>query len=84
MLIPSLGVLAAAAAALLAEHAAASPAASPSGRHHSNGSRNPVCIVGAGPAGLTAASQLEAKGYNTVLFDKQQMIGGKCQSYYDG
>lgn len=43
----------------------------------------PVCIIGAGPAGLTAASKLEAKGIKAVIFEKQAEIGGKCQSYYD-
>ncbi|KAF2477635.1 FAD/NAD(P)-binding domain-containing protein [Lindgomyces ingoldianus] len=43
----------------------------------------PVCIVGAGPAGLTAANRLEKKGLKAVLFEKQPEIGGKCQSYYD-
>jgi cation diffusion facilitator CzcD-associated flavoprotein CzcO len=46
-------------------------------------SRPPVCVIGAGPAGLTAASKLEAKGIRTVIFDKQTDLGGKCQSYYD-
>ena len=43
----------------------------------------PVCIVGAGPAGLTAASKLESKGYKTVIFDRQPEVGGKCQAYYE-
>jgi heterodisulfide reductase subunit A-like polyferredoxin len=46
-------------------------------------SKPPVCIVGAGPAGLTAAHQLESKGYHTVIFEKEAEIGGKCQSYYE-
>jgi flavin-dependent dehydrogenase len=41
-----------------------------------------VCIVGAGPAGLTAANQLESKGYETVIFEKQPEVGGKSQAYY--
>lgn len=45
---------------------------------------DPVCIVGAGPAGLTVANRLEAKGYETVIFDKHPEVGGKCQAYYDG
>ncbi|KAI0683359.1 hypothetical protein BC835DRAFT_1296206 [Cytidiella melzeri] len=45
---------------------------------------NPVCVVGAGPGGLTIAHELEAKGYSTVVFDKQPEVGGKCQEYYDG
>ncbi|KAF8572987.1 hypothetical protein K439DRAFT_1625385 [Ramaria rubella] len=44
---------------------------------------NPVCIVGAGPAGLTVASQLQGKGYNTMIFDKNAKVSGKCQAYYD-
>ncbi|KAF1995917.1 FAD/NAD(P)-binding domain-containing protein [Amniculicola lignicola CBS 123094] len=43
----------------------------------------PVCIIGAGPAGLTAANRLEEKGYKAVIFEKQPEVGGKCQSYYD-
>lgn len=44
---------------------------------------DPVCIVGAGPAGLTIANRLEAKGYETVIFEKKPEVGGKCQAYYD-
>ncbi|KAI0087473.1 hypothetical protein BDY19DRAFT_907334 [Irpex rosettiformis] len=44
----------------------------------------PVCIVGAGPGGLTIAHELESKGYSTIVFDKQPEVGGKCQEYYDG
>lgn len=46
--------------------------------------RLPVCIVGAGPTGLTIAHGLEAKEYKTVIFDRQPEVGGKCQAYYDG
>ena len=44
---------------------------------------DPVCVIGAGPAGLSAAHALEAKGQNVVIFDKQSAVGGKCQAYYD-
>ncbi|KAJ7681404.1 FAD/NAD-P-binding domain-containing protein [Mycena rosella] len=44
---------------------------------------DPVCIVGAGPAGLTIANRLQAKGYDTVIFEKDAEVGGKCQAYYD-
>jgi NADPH-dependent glutamate synthase beta subunit-like oxidoreductase len=44
---------------------------------------DPVCIVGAGPAGLTVANKLQAKGFETVIFEKDPEVGGKCQSYYD-
>lgn len=43
----------------------------------------PVCIVGAGPAGLSAAAELELKGYRTVTFEKQSAVGGKCQAIYE-
>ncbi|KAF2098224.1 hypothetical protein NA57DRAFT_77016 [Rhizodiscina lignyota] len=43
----------------------------------------PVCIVGAGPAGLISASKLESKGYETVVFEKQAHVGGKCQAFYE-
>lgn len=44
---------------------------------------DPVCIVGAGPAGLAAAAKLELKGKSVVVFEKQSQVGGKCQSIYD-
>ena len=43
----------------------------------------PICIIGAGPAGLSAASRLESQGKETVIFEKQAAVGGKCQAYYD-
>ncbi|KAL3590849.1 hypothetical protein FPOAC2_13051 [Fusarium poae] len=43
----------------------------------------PICIVGAGVSGLTAAKALEAKGHKTVIFDKRDTVGGKCQSHYE-
>lgn len=42
----------------------------------------PVCIIGAGPAGLAAAASLELKGLKTVIFEKQAHVGGKCQAVY--
>lgn len=44
---------------------------------------DPVCIVGAGVSGLTAARALEGKGYKTVIFEKRATLGGKCQSHYE-
>jgi NADPH-dependent glutamate synthase beta subunit-like oxidoreductase len=44
---------------------------------------DPICIVGAGPAGLTVANRLQAKGLETVIFEKNPEVGGKCQAYYD-
>ncbi|KAF5655219.1 FAD NAD(P)-binding domain-containing protein [Fusarium heterosporum] len=44
---------------------------------------SPVCIIGAGVSGLTAAKALEDKGYNTVIFEQRNTVGGKCQSHYE-
>lgn len=53
----------------------------PTRRH---GHKNlPVCILGAGPAGLSAAARLEDKGIEAVVFDRQEEVGGKCQAWYD-
>ena len=43
----------------------------------------PVCVVGAGPAGLATAAGLEQKGRNVVIFEKQAAVGGKCQAVYE-
>jgi monoamine oxidase len=43
----------------------------------------PVCIIGAGPAGLSAAGRLEDKGIKAMIFDSQEEVGGKCQAWYD-
>ncbi|KAI4695721.1 hypothetical protein J4E81_006049 [Alternaria sp. BMP 2799] len=48
-----------------------------------NCEEHPVCIIGAGPAGLAAAGRLEAKGIKAVMFDRQDEVGGKCQAWYD-
>ena len=40
-----------------------------------------ICIIGGGPAGISAAMYLEKKGYtNYVIFEKLNKIGGKCWS----
>ncbi|KAF1840902.1 FAD/NAD(P)-binding domain-containing protein [Cucurbitaria berberidis CBS 394.84] len=59
----------------------ASVSALPHPRHEHQ--KPPVCIIGAGPAGLSAAGRLEAKGTKAVIFDKQKEVGGKCQAWYD-
>ena len=35
-----------------------------------------VAIIGSGPSGLTAASELAKKGYNVTIFEKQEKFGG--------
>ncbi|EMD91513.1 hypothetical protein COCC4DRAFT_57460 [Bipolaris maydis ATCC 48331] len=53
----------------------------PTGDSHHH--KKPVCIIGAGPAGLAAAGRLKDKGISAVVFDRQEKVGGKCQSWYD-
>jgi cation diffusion facilitator CzcD-associated flavoprotein CzcO len=43
----------------------------------------PVCIVGAGASGLSAAHALEALGRRTVIFDAKDTVGGNAQNYYE-
>jgi cation diffusion facilitator CzcD-associated flavoprotein CzcO len=43
---------------------------------------HPVCIIGAGPAGLAAASRLESLGRSTKIFEQQDHVGGKNQALY--
>lgn len=45
-----------------------------------------ICIVGAGPAGLSAAFYLEKKGYKDItVLERLDRVGGKCNSpYYKG
>ena len=41
-----------------------------------------IAIVGAGPAGLSAAMYLKRKGYrDVVVFEKDPTVGGKCHSF---
>ena len=40
-----------------------------------------ICIIGGGPAGVSAAMYLEKKGYkNYEIYERQNKIGGKCFS----
>ena len=40
-----------------------------------------IAIIGAGPAGLSAAMYLEKKGYeNYVIYERSNRVGGKCYS----
>ena len=45
-----------------------------------------ICIIGGGPAGLSAAMYLEKKGYfNYTILEKEDHVGGKCHSpHYNG
>ena len=40
-----------------------------------------IAVVGAGPSGLTAAYELEARGYtNVVVFEREDHVGGKVNT----
>ena len=39
-----------------------------------------VIIVGAGPSGLTAAYELQKKGYKVYILEKESEIGGLCKT----
>ena len=45
-----------------------------------------ICIIGGGPAGLSAGMYLEKKGYeNYTILEKSDRVGGKCWSpHYNG
>ena len=45
-----------------------------------------ICIIGGGPAGLSAGMYLEQKGYdNYTILERNDHVGGKCHSpYYNG
>jgi cation diffusion facilitator CzcD-associated flavoprotein CzcO len=43
----------------------------------------PVCIIGAGASGLSAAHALEALGRRTVIFEAKETVGGNAQNYYE-
>ena len=45
-----------------------------------------ICIIGGGPAGLSAAMYLEQKGYhNYAVLERDDHVGGKCHSpHYNG
>lgn len=41
-----------------------------------------VCILGSGAAGMSSAAFLKDKGYNVVVLENQNRIGGYCQTEY--
>ena len=43
--------------------------------------KNKIGIIGAGPAGLTAAYQLSKKGYEVHVFEASNQVGGMAKSF---
>lgn len=43
-----------------------------------------VAIIGAGPAGASAAYYLQKQGYEVTVFEKENFIGGRTHGYNDG
>ena len=46
--------------------------------------RKKVIIIGAGIAGLSAASYLQRNGYDTEIFEAHSLPGGLCTSWKRG
>lgn len=42
---------------------------------------HPVCILGAGPSGLSVASELQNKHIPYIIFEKSNEVGGKAINY---
>jgi len=45
---------------------------------------NKIGIIGAGPAGASAAYYLQKEGYDVTVFEKESFIGGRTHAYNDG
>mmetsp|Transcript_35739 Transcript_35739/g.79529 ORF Transcript_35739/g.79529 Transcript_35739/m.79529 type:complete len:503 (-) Transcript_35739:573-2081(-) len=43
-----------------------------------------VCIIGAGPSGLTAAARLEELGFKVTVLEKETHVGGKAYDFVYG
>lgn len=41
-----------------------------------NGETRSIVVVGAGPAGLTCAKELETRGYTCVILEQDDVVGG--------
>ncbi|WP_394378180.1 FAD-dependent oxidoreductase [Saccharopolyspora spinosa] len=66
-------------------HAARTERVEARGTHDQvTGSRGPrtstVCVVGAGPSGLTVARELERLGHTVVVLEREPVVGGKSVS----
>ena len=45
--------------------------------------RHEVVVVGAGPAGLSAAAELAKLGFETVVIEKSDVVGARWRSRYE-
>lgn len=50
---------------------------------HRNAELDAIHIVGAGLAGLAAATRLSRAGHRVIIYEAAQQAGGRCRSYYD-
>lgn len=39
-----------------------------------------VCVLGAGPSGLSAAGALTAAGKSVAVFERSERVGGRCRT----
>lgn len=46
--------------------------------------KNEIYIAGAGPAGITAAINLKAAGYNVVVYEMRKTVGARLHGDYQG
>lgn len=61
----------------------AGPALIGCGGGNGGGGRGRVVVVGAGLAGLTAAYELDRKGWDVTVLEARERVGGRCHTFRD-